>query len=256
MIGSHLKRLVFLTLALLLVACSSTGGSPDYRDEVGANGLFTPRAIFARYTDALGGESVLRSHESRTQTGIFDMVAFGVAGDMVMKTAAPNYVMQNIELDGLGTINSGYNGEVGWSVNPLQGTQELTGRILEDTLRQAEYYMPMTYANVYPQQETMQLTDVNGEQAYEVKLTDINGGETMAYFSADTDLMIRVSTTTATPVGNVPTTTDILSYQEFDGEQVPVTMSVDQGGQQFTVRIDSVTFNDVDDDDFAPPAGL
>lgn len=251
-----IRTLLVSVLALSLIACAQTGSSPDYRNETGANGMLTPRAVFARYADALGGEAVLRSHQSKTQSGSFDLTAFGVSGSMTMKTAAPNLILQDIELTGLGAINSGFNGEVAWASDPLQGTQQLTGQTLKDMSRQAEYFLPLTYASVFPQQETIGRTEINGEEAYELKLTDEDGGETTAYFSTETAYLIRTIATISSPLGDVLTVTDIHDYAEFEGEYLPVSLTVDQGGQQFGVTIDRVSFNDVEAADFTPPAGL
>jgi hypothetical protein len=251
-----IRSLITLCLSLALLSCAQSVSSPDYRDELGSNGLLTPRAVFARYTEALGGERVLRSHESKTLSGDFALSSFGLSGTMDMKVAAPNLVSQTIELSGLGTINSGYNGEVAWSSDPLQGTQRLTGQTLNDMVRQSQYFLPLTYAELYPQQETVGLSEINGVQAYEVKLTDTDGGETTMWFNAETGLMIRSIATISSPAGVMRTVTDILEYREFDGETVPISMAVDQAGQQVDIEIYSVSFNDVSAEDFTPPNGL
>lgn len=256
MMNKQLYKLAILSLMVLLGACAQTGGTPDFKDELGANGLLTPRAIFARYVEALGGEDALRSHRSKRMSGAFDLVAFGVSGEMEMVTAEPNLVSQNIELEGLGSITSGYNGEVGWSSNPMQGTIQLSGPMLDDMVRQAEYYLPMTYGDVFPQQETVQETTINGEAAFEVKLVDSSGGETIAFFSTVSGLMLRTETTVDSPVGPMPTQTDLFEYEMFDGENIPTALSVNQAGQQIEIQIDSVSYNDAGDADFATPAGL
>lgn len=253
---SLIRALIVISLSLALFSCAQGVSGPDYRDELGSNGLPTPRALFARYTEAIGGERVLRSHESKTLSGDFTLSSFGLSGTMDMKIAAPNLVSQNIELSGLGSINSGYNGEVGWSSDPLQGTQRLTGQTLKDMVRQSEYFLPLTYAELYPRQETVGLGEVNGVQAYELKLTDTDGGETTMWFDADTGLMIRTIATISSPAGVMRTVTDILEYREFDGETVPISMAVDQAGQQVEIEIYSVSFNDVSEEDFTPPNGL
>jgi hypothetical protein len=255
-VSKTLRTVILGLLGAILLSCAQTSSGPDYRNEVGADGLLTPRAVFARYVDALGGESVIRSHSSRTQSGTFLLSSFGMSGSMTMKTAAPNLILQEIELGGLGTINSGYNGEVAWASDPLQGMQRLTGQTLADMARQAEYYMPLTYAAVFPEQETVGQTQVNGEEAYELILTDSDGGETQVYFSTETGFMIRTIATISSPVGAMRTVTDLHEYAEFDGEYLPVALTVDQGGQQFEIQIESVTFNDVSASDFVAPSGL
>lgn len=251
-----LRSFFIVALSYALLSCVQNTGGADYRNEVGANGLLTPRALFARYTEALGGESVLRSHESKTMSGSFDLSSFGLSGSMEMKVAAPNLFVQNIELGGMGTINSGFNGDVAWSVDPLSGAQRMSGQALADMARQGEYFISMTYASVYPQQETVGMSEVNGENSFEVQLTAEDGRVSTMYFSEESGLITRQIATIASPLGDVRTVTDLYEYGEFEGEILPTIMSVDQAGQQVEVTIDSVSFNDVSDADFRPPNGI
>ncbi|MEQ8953535.1 MAG: hypothetical protein RL120_05330 [Gammaproteobacteria bacterium] len=251
------RLLPLYALVLLLSFCTAgSGGGADYRNEVGANGLLTPRALFARYVDALGGEAVLRSHQSKRMSGNFELAAFGVAGEMEMIVAAPNLVKQNIILGGLGEINSGYNGEVGWSSDPLSGLTRLQGESLNDVLRQAEYFLPLTYASIYPSQETLQLTDVNGEQAYEMRLLDVDGGESTFYFAADSGLLIRTITDVSSPAGEARTVTDTGGWREYDGELMPTVLEISQAGQNIVVELSSIRLNDVSSNEFSAPAGI
>ena len=250
------RSFLVLAFSAFLFSCAQSTGGADYRNETGANGLPTPRALFARYTEALGGERVLRSHESKTMSGSFALTSFGLSGTMEMKVAAPNHFVQNIELGGMGTINSGFNGDVAWSSDPLSGAQRLSGQALTDMARQGEYFVSLTYESLYPQQETIGMSEVNGESAYEVVLTADDGRATTVYFSEESALISRQIATIASPLGDVRTVTDMHEYGEFDGEVLPTVMSVDQAGQQVEVTIDSVSFNDVSDADFTPPNGI
>ena len=140
---------VLLVLALVAAGCASSGGgggsaAPDVespaeptvdRDAVGENGLLTPSAIVARYVDAVGGEEALRSHTSATLKGTFGISAMGMEGDLTVYLEAPNKMVQLIELAGMGEMNVGYNGEIGWSDNPMTGPTLLDGALLEPTGR-------------------------------------------------------------------------------------------------------------------------
>ncbi|MDA1369882.1 MAG: hypothetical protein O2971_03850 [Proteobacteria bacterium] len=245
--------LVFILLGVL-AACAQTGGS-DYRDEVGANGLLTPRAVLARYVAALGGEQVIRSHTSTTIQGRFVLSAFGMEGAASIYARAPNHLSQVIELPGLGTILAGYNGVVGWSVDPLQGSSALEGEALADLVQQSDYYLPLNLA-LSPGQETQELTRVNGMEAYKVKLTDDRGKDTFLYFATDSGLLLRTDVVTTTPVGAVPTTTYFAEYRDFGGYMQPTVISIDAAGQEFSIEVDNVSFDDVANSRFVPPPGI
>ena len=245
----------FFACLLVLAACAQTSSGPDYTNEVGANGLLTPRALFSRYVDAVGGEDVIRSHSSTTMRGRFLLTAFGIEGDATIRTAAPNHMSQVIELAGLGTIQSGYNGEIGWTVDPLQGNSILEGDALTDLVQQADYYLPLNLGESEGQ-ETQELTQVGGDEAYKVMLTDARGKETFLYFSAESGLLVRSEAVVASPAGDVPTTNTLSEYQDFEGYMQPTMITIDAAGQEFSIEVDSITFDDVSDDVFVPPAAI
>lgn len=250
-------RITVLLLSLsLLVACAQTGGGEDYRNEVGANGLPTPRALIARYVEAVGGEDLIRSHQSTTLNGQFNIDSFGIGGDMTNYAAAPNSVLQLIELSGLGTINAGYNGDVAWSVDPLQGATLMTGDALTDMVQNADYYLPLNYATIYPTQETLEVATVNGEDAYKVSMKDARGKETTIYINTESSLIVRTDAVASSPAGDVETTTLINSYGDFEGYLLPTSMSIDQAGQEISIEVDSYSFDDVSPDRFVPPAAI
>ncbi|HAJ76741.1 MAG: hypothetical protein QGG54_11370 [Gammaproteobacteria bacterium] len=237
--------------SLVLAACAQTVG-PDYRNEVGANGLLTPRAVLTRYVDALGGERVIRSHTSTTMRGRFLLTAFGMEGDATIYSRAPNHVSQLIELPGLGSFESGYNGDVGWSVDPFQGSSVLEGDALVDLVQQSDYYLPLSLA-LSPGQETEELTDLNGAEAYKVKLTDDRGKNSYLYFAADSGLLVHSEVVVSSPAGEVPTTTYLDNYQDFGGYLQPTRITINSAGQEFSIEVDEVTFDDVTDEQFVVP---
>ncbi|MDP6652438.1 MAG: hypothetical protein QGF90_10090 [Gammaproteobacteria bacterium] len=240
--------------SLILAACAQTR-APDYRNEVGANGLLTPRAVFTRYVDALGGERAIRAHTSTTIHGRFVLTVFGVEGDATIYARAPNHVSQVIELPGLGTIQSGYNGEVGWSVDPLQGSSILQGDALTDLVQQSDYYMPLNLV-LSPGQETEELTQSNGTDAYKLKLTDARGKDSYLYFAVDSGLLVQSDVVTSSPAGEVPTTTFLSDYQDFEGYLQPTTITISAAGQEFAIEVDNVAYDDVTDAQFVLPDAL
>ena len=246
---------LLIACLLVLAACTQTSSGPDYRNEVGANGLLTPRALFTRYVEAIGGEDVIRSHSSTTLHGRFILSAFGIEGDATIYSAAPNHLSQVIELGGFGTVQTGYNGEIGWSVDPLQGNSILEGDALTDLVQQSDYYLPLNLGESEGQ-ETQELTQSGGSDAYKVMLTDSRGKETFLYFSAQSGLLVRSDTITSSPAGEVPTTTLLSEYRDFGGYMQPTLIVIDAAGQEFSIEVDEITFDDVSDTQFTPPAAI
>lgn len=257
---TRIKYILLISLAVIITNCMSGSGgnsfNADYSDELGANGYPTPRALFARYTSALGGEAVLRAHKSRRMSGNFDMASFGLSGAIEILQAVPNLTLQSIELGGLGTLKSGYDGEIGWTMDPLSDNVVLEGSMLNDMLRQAELRLSLNYQSVYPEQETVGTAEVDGQQMYLVKLTDKMGREVDAYFSMATGLLARIDAIVASPSATGRTITDFSDYREFDGEWVAMRLTINQVGQEFQIQFDRVTFNDASPEDFSLPEAI
>lgn len=254
---NHLK--LFLTALLtivLLVGCAQSPSAVDYRSEVGANGMPTPRALFAKYVEAQGGEVKIRSRESTTMSGRFVLESFGIEGNANIYAAAPNYIAQIIELPGIGTIRSGYNGQVAWAMDPLQGNSVLEGEMLADMVQQADYYLPLNLDTVYPQGETIERTTVRGDDAFKVRAVDSRAKVSMFYFGAESGQLVRADTNVASPIGNVDVFTIYAEHKEFDGQVLPTDISISQAGQEFKIVIDEISFDDVESASFDVPSAI
>jgi hypothetical protein len=263
--------LATLCLAILVLGgCASTkggGAAPDVdapakkadradvRDEVGANGLPTPAALLARYVDALGGEKTLRAHESSTRKGKMVIAAMGMEGSTTTHAAAPDKMVMNIET-GMGAMNQGYNGELGWSDNPMTGAQVLDGDQLANMKQQADYHMPLNYSKHFATMETVEETDLDGQPAYKVRVVNSTGREAFHFFSKDSGLLLGVQGVQAGPMGESEVKIAFSDYKEFEGMKVPAKTTIDVAGMQIEQTVETVTFDDVDAAAFEPPESV
>ncbi|NKB32463.1 MAG: hypothetical protein GKR91_05135 [Pseudomonadales bacterium] len=180
------------------------------------------------------------------------MDAFGLEGAATIHSRAPNHVAQTIELGGFGTIENGYNGDIGWTVDPLQGNSLLEGDTLTDLVQQSDYYLPLNLG-LSPGLVTEEIVENLGSDAYKVRLTDDRGKNTYLYFDVESNYLVRSDATASTPLGELPISTYLDNYQDFDGYMQPTLMTISQAGQEFTIAIDSVVFDTATDANFAVP---
>ena len=61
-------------------------------------------------------------------------------GTLELHMLAPNRFLNVIEMGGVGRMSQGFDGTVGWSMNPVMGTQLLEGRSLEELRRSSDFY--------------------------------------------------------------------------------------------------------------------
>jgi hypothetical protein len=267
------RKTVAITIAtvgltiLVLGGCASTqGGGPapdaappakksDVRDEVGANGLPTPAALLARYVDALGGEKALRGHESSTRKGKMTIAAMGMEGATTTRAAAPDKIAMNIET-GMGAMNQGFNGEVGWSDNPMTGVQILDGDQLANMKLQADFYGPLNYPKHFPTMETVEEIDWSGQAAYKVRVVSTSGRESHQYFAKDSGLLLGTQGVQDGPMGESEVKLSFSDYKDFGGMKVPGKTTIDVAGMQIEQTVETVTFDDVDASAFELPEAV
>lgn len=255
---------ILLVIGLVATGCASSGGgggadavaaAPDYTQEVGDNGLLTPRAILARYTNALGGEAAIKAHSSSTSKGLFALPAMGIEGEVVIYSAAPNKTVMNIEMGGMGSMSNGYNGDIGWSVNPMTGASLLEGSALNLAAQQAAFYGPLAYGDLFTTMETVEKLDFEGQSAYKVKFGDADGGEVTQFFSEESGLQIGFVAVQDQGMGPSEVTTVLSDYQDFGGGvKVPGKVTLKVQGMEIIQTTSSVTYDDVDASSFEPPA--
>jgi hypothetical protein len=264
---------VLFVLCFVATGCASSGAgaggeggpAPDAtaaaepmvdRDAVGENGLLTPSAILARYVDAVGGEDALRSHTSVTVKGVFGISAMGMEGDSVVYLQAPDHMVQLIELPGMGTMNVGYNGEIGWSDNPMTGPSLMEGDLLVVTREQANFYAPLEYDSMYPTQETVELTEFNDQSAYKVRVVNASDNEMFHFFSEDSGLLIGIEGEQPGPMGNSEVSIRIGEYADFDGVLQPKSTIIETQGMEISQTVKEVIWDSVPEDAFAVPASI
>ena len=179
----------------------------------------------------------------------------GVEGDLTIKAAAPNKVHQIIETP-MGSMETGYNGSVGWSINPFTGDSVLDGTALEAAKAQADFFGPLNYDALYTTRETLEETEFNGAMAYKVRLVDSAGGETIQYYDTKTSLLIGTEATQEGPQGAAEVTIMISDYKDFGGALTATKQVMSVQGMDIENVIESVTYDELTDADFELPASI
>jgi hypothetical protein len=91
-------------------------------------------AIIKKYVKAAGGKKALSKLTSRVSRGEFALPEFGVYAEMEVYIKPPNRVFTSVDGE---MATSGVNGDVAWSINPMEGARVLAGPQKAGALRQA-----------------------------------------------------------------------------------------------------------------------
>jgi hypothetical protein len=201
---------------------------------------------------AVGGEDVIRKHGSVHFTGKFEVPAAGMTGS-VEAWNSEGKVLTIVELPGIGTIRTGFDGEVGWQMHPAQGPMLLTGKQLEQMKQQADLLAALTPDKYVKARETVEKTSFGGKDAYKVKITQHNGEEYFEFYDISTSLSLGSIRKTETPMGAIDATTIITEYKTFDGQQVATQMKQAAMGVEQVVTMTKFEFVPIEKTTFDLP---
>ncbi len=248
-----IKRVVYL-VAFLTLAFSALAQDKDAAKKE-AKPLPAPEEIIAKYVKAVGGKEAFLKHNSQMAKGRFEMPAQGINGLIQVQAAKPDKLFVKVQIPGLGEVLSGYDGKVGWSVNPATGPAVLEGKALADMIDQADFYNVLHDPKSFKSMQTIAQTEFNGKQCYKVKLTRTTGHESTEYFDVETGLQAGTVTTQESPLGAMKVTSTVADYKNFQGMLLPTKVSQKIEGMEQIIILESYEFDKVPESAFdLPPA--
>ena len=211
--------------------------------------------IINRHIEAIGGADAIRAHTSVTQTGSMAIPAAGIEGTLTVMNRAPNLFSVNIEVPDMGSMATGYNGEIGWSSNPIEGATKFEGEQLRDIQIQADYINVLNTERHYEEISYDGVRAFAGQQANVVKLVDSDAKETLQLYSVESGLLIGVLATQSTTMGDVEVSSELSEYKAF-GDLKFATRTIQLAGvQAFEILVKNVSYDEISEEAFAlPPA--
>ena len=206
--------------------------------------------LFAANVVAMGGEAAIRAHRNQRGSGTAVIPMQGIEASVEVHAEAPDHMAMVMNLPGIGAMESGYDGTIGWSNDPMSGPSLMEGAQLVDTRRDADFYADLTYPERYDQMKTEGRVQWGPYRAYKVRGVTPEGKEEIVYFDQDTGLRVGSETMTETDMGPMPIRITCDGFQDFSGVRL-ATRCIEASGPIEVI----VTFTSMEDDahDFALP---
>jgi hypothetical protein len=252
-------RPMVLLLVVTCVALFRSGTSaqtPATAAPAVAAALPDAATVLKNYRVAIGGEAAIRKHTARTVIGHFELPAQGMKGELKIVAAAPDRMKLTITLPGMGNLERGYDGKVGYSMDPAVGPRILEGPELEELRYSADFYDDLRDPSKYASAIVVSQGPFEGEDCYEVKLVRKSGFTYHEFFSVKTGLLSGVKMNVTSQMGTVPVTTVHSEYKTFGGVMTPTVSRQKMMGLESVTTIDAMTFDSVDAQAFALPAAI
>ena len=212
--------------------------------------------IFSKYAAALGGQTAIDKLKSRTVKGTITQ-ANGNSFQFELSQAAPDKFYLKVTTP-QGTIERGFNGQVGWEKTD-RGVREVTGAELLSFKTANGLFSLLKLKEQYGRPPRVRKDKLGERDVYIVDGTTTDNRRMRLYFDATSGLLLRRTTTMSTMIGIIPDQIDLEDYREAEGLKFPFTAraaALEVGNPTSTRTFTELKLNvPVDDSKFnMPPA--
>jgi len=224
------------------------------------NGLAqTADEIIQKNIDATGGKSNWETIKTMKVTGYLGMGGMDFA--ITQYTKAPDKSFLEIIVQGM-TMKQGYDGTMGWMINPMMGSKK-PEKVDDETA--AEFKERgniggrlMTYKDEGSTAELSGKEDLEGTEVFKIKITEKSGKVYNYYFDTKNYLILKETRIVKRNGKEYNTETTMSNYKTVNNIQMPFTMEINTAESQMgsqTLTIDKVEMNiDIDENIFKMPA--
>jgi hypothetical protein len=206
------------------------------------------REVITRYWNAIGGMEAVSAPQFRRTTG--EMTSDGVSMSVNFIQARPDRMVMRGEIPGLGTVEQGFDGTIGWMVVPGQGARLLQGPELQQVQNQAKFDSNLRF-DEYPVMETIGRAQVDGRACWQVRMVTPENDEALGCFGVDDGYLLSISVTAPEQ-----TTITFGDYRPFGALTLPARTVVTAGGQRVVLTVSSISHELIPASEFEPPAEI
>jgi len=246
------RTFVLPALAGLLLAGAVTAADNLTVDDMSVDD------IIAKVIEARGGREAWDRVKTVKMTGVMSMPSQGIELPLQFELKRPNRLRVEANFQGMSMIQA-YDGSKGWAIMPMMGKpdpEEMADDQLKQILDQADFDGPLVdYRKKGHTVELMGKEEVEGTEAYKLKITKKNGDVVTSFIDTENFIEFRQETKQDMQGVEVDAATVLGDYKEVEGILLPHSMEISMGGPTMqTIMINKVELNiDIPDDRFAMP---
>jgi outer membrane lipoprotein-sorting protein len=249
---------ILFVLSCLFLAGLFFANTVSAADNVTADEMSVDEVI-AKFIEARGGREAWDKVKTAKMTGVVSMPSQGMEIPIRIEIKRPGMVRFQMTIQGMDMIQA-YDGTTGWAIMPMMGkpdAEEMADDQLKQILDQSDFDGALVdYADKGHSVELLGKEDVEGTDAYKLKITKKNGDIITTYIDTENFIEFRQESKQDMQGVEVDAATVFGDYKEVDGILLPHSMEVSMGGPVMQIiTISEVELNaDISDDRFAMPA--
>jgi len=247
------RRGVNLLTLLFLIVLVTAGWQIGEGRGAEPEPLPTAAELIARHLAAIGGRDAVLAPASSRRTARLEIPSAGVTGTIELLSMKPNLAWSVLEMAGIGEFRSGFDGEIGWSIDPAMGARLQEGAELMVTRDLADVRAAVRDADLFESVETVEMTEMGGVACYRVELVWKSGRVSSDCYSAETGLLVGIVHTNESPMGSVEVLELYSDYQRFGEVMFPTRAVSRMMGLEQILTLERVEFDVLDSRAFALP---
>jgi len=195
----------------------------------------TADEVVAKYIAARGGMEKIKAVNSRKVTGKMVMGGGAMEAPVVMMNRRPRDSRLEFTFQGMtGVQVFDGSGDVAWSIMPFMGKKEPEAAPPEESklsAEEADFDGPLVdWKEKGHQIELVGKEQVEGADAFKVKVTRKSGNIEYVYIDAETGLEVKTEKKQVVRGTEIETETYMSDYKEIDGVPFPYTLSMGRKG--------------------------
>ena len=215
--------------------------------------------VVNKYIEATGGKEALEKVKTLQVRGKMELASVGLTADLSVLQTQDAFLM-TIALPGLGDLVQARNGEVAWASRQDGTIAKLEGKEKQQMMQNARMHEQLSWLDYKGEIIVKGDADIDGTAAWHLRFEPTDGVAADRYFAKESGLLLKVSMTAVSELGEIPTDSYFSDYKEFDGIKMACNMRqvVNVGGVgEMRFIYDDVKVNEeIPEDRFAPPAGI
>jgi hypothetical protein len=186
--------------------------------------------------------------------GTVSYPAQGIQGRYEALYKAPNKTLIKLNIQGLGEVQQGYDGKVGWEKNPMTGLRELQGAELAQMRQSAQMGASNDLRKTLRSPKLAGQEKVGNRNTFVITAQTTAGVPIKVYIDAQRYLPLRMDMEAATPQGKLNIATFLEDYRRVDGIMYPFTTRQSTAGIEAVVKTERIRHNvPIDDAIFRKP---
>jgi hypothetical protein len=237
-----------MSTALVLGAAAAVAAADD---------LPKAETILDKYVEVTGGKAAYAKIHTELSKGTMTLGGMGITGKVTAYQAEPNKQLVEVDIEGMGKVLEGTNGDVAWGLNPMQGPRIKEGEEKAKSIESARLNGEAQWRDLYTSAETKGVEAVDGKDCYKIVLTPKTGSPVTKWYDKESNLLVKSVAKVNTAMGEIESESILSDYRKEGDILLPHKTVSRAMGQEFTITIDSVQHNaEIPKDKFDLPAEI